>query len=145
MAHAEVNSSAEAIRDEWIERLSRLVTDVERWAGSIGWASRRIDKSMKDSVIGPYKAPGLLLQKEFSRLILDPISRESPGSEGLVDLYVMPAFDDIASFSFDQGQWNVHHRLADVEAVATSGDAEARPLTRGTLAEVLDELVRHVP
>jgi hypothetical protein len=143
MPHVEINASADAIRDEWISRLTHLVSDIEAWAKSLDWTAQRIDKPMKDSVIGPYKAPGLLMQKEFTRILLDPISRTTPGSEGLVDIYLMPALDDIASIYFYEGRWNVHYQLPNNEAVATVRDAQAKPLTRETLAEVLDGMARH--
>jgi hypothetical protein len=143
MPHAETSTNHDAIRQEWIGRLNLLVSDIESWAKSLDWTARRIDKSMKDSMIGPYKAPGLLLQKEFTRVILDPISRTTPGSEGSVDIYLMPAFDDIASLYFYEGRWNLHDHLLNDEAVATVRDAQAKPLTRETLAEVLDGMAQH--
>ncbi len=143
MPHAHAEENTDAIREEWIARLNRLVDDVETWAKALDWTTRRIDKPMKDSLIGPYQAPGLLMQKEFTRIILDPIGRATPGSEGLVDLYVMPAFDDIASLYFSDGRWNIHYQLPNAEAVATVRDAQARPLTKETLAEILDGMACH--
>lgn len=142
MPHAETNINLDAIRDEWVGRLNNLVGNIEAWAESLDWTARRIDKSMKDKVIGPYNAPGLLMQKEFTRILLDPISRTTPGSEGLVDLYLMPALDDIASLYFYDGRWNVHYQLPNDEAVATVRDARAKHLTREALAEVLDGMAR---
>lgn len=136
-------AGTEATRDEWIDRLDKLVGDIETWAGSFDWSTRRIDKSMKDPLIGPYKAPGLLMQKEFTRILLDPISRTTPGSDGVVDMYLMPALDDIASLYFYEGRWHVHYRLPNDEAVATIREAQAKPLTKETLAEVLDGMARH--
>ena len=143
MPHAETSADPDAIRDAWIGRLDELVSNVEAWARSFDWTTRRVDKSMKDPVIGPYQAPGLIMQKEFTRILLDPISRATPGSDGLVDIYMMPALDDIASLYFYEGRWNVHYRSPNDEAAATIPDAPARPLTRETLAEVLDGMAQH--
>ena len=143
MPHMETSANLDTIRDEWISRLNSLVNDIQAWARSLDWASHRIDKSMKDSIIGPYKAPGLLMQKEFTRILLDPISRTTPGSEGLVDIYLMPALDDIASLYFYEGRWNVHYQIPNSEAITTVRDVEDKPLTKETLAEVLDGLVDH--
>ncbi len=137
------NGDINVIREEWLERLDRLVRDVEEWARSLDWATRRIDKSMNDETIGAYRAPGLLMQREFTRIILDPISRKTPGSEGCVDIYLMPAFDDIASIYFYDARWNVHYRLPIHEEAETIRDVPACPLTRETLAEVLDKMVEH--
>lgn len=143
MLHAETSVNADAIRDEWINRLNHLVSDIEAWARSLDWTARRIDKPMKDSLLGSYRAPGLLLQKEFTRILLDPISRTTPGSEGVADLYLMPALDDIASLYFYDDRWNVHYQLPNSELAATLREAQAKPLTKATLAEVLDEMVRN--
>src|SRR5262245_4580591 len=106
----------DAIRNEWLTRLSHLVGDIETLARSLDWTTRRIDKPMKDSAIGDYQAPGLLMQKEFARIILEPVSRSATGTEGLVELYQMPAFDDIASLYFYDGRWNIHFRLPNTES-----------------------------
>ena len=98
---------------------------------------------MKDSRIGSYKAPGLLMQEEFLRIILDPIGHSSPGTEGVVDLYLMPAFDDIASLFYYDGEWHVHYGRSQDDAVATIAEAKSKPLTKETLAEILDEMKRH--
>src|SRR4051812_45415093 len=98
MSIAEIPNRPDAIRETWLERLGRLVDSVDCWARELGWSTRRIEKPMKDPLLGSYKAPGLLMQEELHRIILDPIGHSSPGTEGVVDLYLMPAFDDIASF-----------------------------------------------
>jgi len=139
----QTETAADVLRKEWIGRLSLLVNDIETWAKSFDWTVRRVDKSMKDSEIGSYRAPGLLLQKEFTRILLDPISRTTPGSEGLVDLYIMPAFDDIASIYYHDRRWNVHYRMPNDETAATLRDADGKPLTRETLAEILDKMSSH--
>ena len=143
MPETETLANPDTIRDEWISRLNNLVSDIETWAKSLDWSTRRIEKSMKDSIIGPYRVTGLLMQKEFKRVILDPLSRSTPGSEGSVDLYLMPALDDIASLYFYDGKWNLHYQLPNSEAAATVSEAQAKPLTRETLAEVLDEMESH--
>lgn len=89
----------EKLRDEWLSRLCALVDMVESWARELGWASRRIEKEMKDSEIGGYLAPALLIQKETSRVLLEPIARSAPAADGIVDLYLMPAYDDVASLT----------------------------------------------
>src|SRR5262245_26987296 len=100
MATAETSTNQsedkEKVREEWLERLSGLVETVRRWAQDLDWSTRRIEKKMEDSEIGTYKAPALLLQKEAIRVLLEPIAHAAPGVEGIVDLYLMPAYDDVA-------------------------------------------------
>ena len=80
---------------------------VQTWADALGWSTRQIEVTLTDSQIGKYKAPALLLQEDAIRILLEPIGRSAPGAEGVVDLYLMPAYDDIASLylSFLPMEW----------------------------------------
>jgi hypothetical protein len=126
----------------WLDRLSALVNDVETWVKDLGWATRRIDKSMEDSQIGKYKAPALLMQEGTDRVLLEPIARSAPGAEGVVDLYLMPAYDDIASLYYADGRWNLHYVFSGTGA-ANTHEAPAKPLSQDTLREVLAEMRDH--
>ncbi len=84
-------------------RLAALIDDVESWVKALDWSTRRIEKPMEDSQIGRYKAPSLLMQEGTDRVLLEPVARSAPGAEGVVDLYLMPAYDDIASLTFADG------------------------------------------
>ncbi len=143
MSHTVPDTTRDAILADWIARLNDLVDNVEAWAKSLDWSTRRIDKPMKDSITGPYQAPGLLLQKDFTRILIDPISRSTPSSEGRVDIYLMPALDDIVILYYDLGRWNIYDQLSDNEPVPGDGDAPARPLTKETFAEVLAGLTQN--
>src|SRR5262249_58458038 len=112
------------------------------WARELGWATRVIDKATEDSEIGKYKAPGLLMQEGTDRILLEPIGRSAPGTEGVVDLYLMPAYDDIASLYFYEGRWNLHYLFPGTTGVATVREAEPMPLTKESLEKVLAEMRR---
>ena len=99
-------------RHEWLEKLRKLVATVKGWADELDWATKAVDKKMEDAEIGNYKAPGLLLQQETVRLFLEPVARAAPGTEGVVDLYLMPSYDDIASLYYYNNRWNVHYVFA---------------------------------
>ena len=71
----------DATRDEWLGRLHDLMTCIKRWAEGAGWRTRFIEKSMKDSVLGSYKAPAMLMQRDTVEVILDPVGRFAPGTE----------------------------------------------------------------
>ncbi|WP_435015953.1 hypothetical protein TA3x_003510 [Tundrisphaera sp. TA3] len=93
----------------WIDRMTDLVRTVEAWAIADDWATRTITKKMEDREVGDHRAPALLLQKETVRVILEPISREAVGGiEGVADLYLMPAYDDIVRLYFSDG-WKVDY------------------------------------
>jgi hypothetical protein len=98
---------------------------------------------MDDSVVGNYKAPALLLQEETTRALLEPIARTTPGSEGVVDLYLMPAYDDVASLYYDGNRWNLHYVAKAGHGVANVHEAEVKTLTKASIRKVLDEMKSH--
>jgi hypothetical protein len=130
-------------RGEWLDKLRKLVGTVKVWAEELDWATRAVDKKIEDAEIGSYKAPGLLLQHETVRLFLEPITRTAPGTEGAVDLYLMPSYDDIASLYYYNNRWNVHYRFEGATAVGNVREAEGKPLTKATLRRVFDEMKAH--
>jgi hypothetical protein len=71
----------DATRDEWLRILKDLLAQVRRWAEGAAWRTRIIEKSMKDSVLGQYKAPAMLMQRETVEVILDPVGRFAPGTD----------------------------------------------------------------
>jgi hypothetical protein len=131
------------LRKEWLDRLSSLVDLVKGWAAELDWSTRQIEKKMTDSRLGEYTAPALIMQKGTTRVLLDPIARFAPGAEGVVDLYLMPAYDDIASLYFVDGQWRLHYMFAGSPAVGTIREADSSPLSKEALIEVLNEMTEH--
>lgn len=129
---------------EWIERLLPLVSNVATWANELDWSVRQVEKPMTDSEIGDYRAPGLVLQQDTVRVGLEPIGRSAPGTDGVVDLYLLPAYDDIASFYFYDDRWNLHYAVPGSPTTATIREAESKPLSKKALREVLAELKKHV-
>ena len=130
-------------RDAWIARVSALVGQVEGWGKELGWATRRIEKKLDDSRIGKHRVPALLLQEDTCRGLLEPVGRSAPGAEGVVDLYLMPAYDDIATLLFYENQWNLHYLFPDRPATAPAGEAPGIPLSKEALQRVLGEMKRH--
>jgi hypothetical protein len=98
---------------------------------------------MEDSQIGRFKVPGLLMQEGVDRILLEPIGRCAPGAEGVVDLYLMPAYDDIATLYCYEGRWNLHSASSKTGAVETVREAPSKPLSKDTFREVLDEMRQH--
>lgn len=130
----------EKLRDEWLTRLSALVEMLESWAQELGWSTRRIEKEMEDSQIGSHLAPALLIQKETIRVLLEPIARSAPGADGVVDLYLMPAYDDIASLYFSDGQWRLHYLFPGKPSVSTIREAESKALSKDVFRDVLEAM-----
>ena len=129
-----------ALRDEWLKVLADLTRRVKNWAEELHWSTRQIAKRMKDSRLGVYEAPALLMQKETVRVLLDPVARFAPGADGVVDLYLMPAYDDIASLYLVDGEWQLHYMFSGTAAVATIREATPSPLAKHAIGKVLDEM-----
>jgi hypothetical protein len=134
----------EKIRDEWIRRLSQLVVDVKGWAENLGWATKRIEITKQDSIIGTYQAPALLMQKEAARVLLEPISRSAPGYDGVVDLYLIPAYDDIATILFHVDHWQLHYMFPGMTGLSMVEEAPAKPLDERSLSEILEAMLADV-
>lgn len=130
-------SSPAQIQQEWEGRLSALISELDTWAQELGWSTRKIDKQLKDSLIGTHRVPALLMQEGTVRVFAEPIARSAPGADGVVDLYLMPAYDDIASLYFVNGDWQLHYMFPESQTVATIRDSEPKPLRKETLWEVL--------
>lgn len=130
----------EATRDDWVRQLHALVDRIRGWVEKSGWKTREIQRSLSDSILGEYKAPALLMQRETAQVILDPVGRFAPGTDGVVDLYLLPAYGDIASLYLVDGAWRLHHAFRDKPAVVWIKPAEAMPLDEDSLARVLEEI-----
>jgi hypothetical protein len=131
----------EIVRDEWIARLNALVETVQTWSQELGWSTRRIERRMEDSQLGTYQAPALLLQEGTTRVLLEPVARFAPGAEGVVDLYTMPAYDDIATLYFHEAGWHLSYLFPGMSAPILEGNP--KPLLKNTFQEVLEALTKH--
>ena len=129
--------------DKWLARLWSLVCSVDSWAKELGWSTRVVEKPMEDSQVGQYAAHGLLLQEGVDRILLEPVGRSSPGTEGIVDLYLLPAYDDIATLYFYGYRWNLHYAPSGTAATATPREAQSKPLSKDSLREVLAQMRQH--
>src|SRR5207253_11377937 len=113
----------------------------EGWVKEIGWSTRRIDKPMEDPQIGKYKEPCLLMQEGTDRILMEPVTRSvaGTGTDGVVDLYLMTAYDDIASLLRREDLWTLHYIFSSMTGVTDPLKAPAKPLSKETLEEVLAE------
>ena len=130
-------------RDDWTRQLRELIEKVDGWVRP-AWSTRVIEKAMHDSALGDYEAPGLLMQRDFSRVLLEPITRIAPGTGGVVDLYLMPAYDDIARLFRVEGEWKlIHYAFRGEEAAVGIRNAPALPLTEENFVRVVDAIADH--
>lgn len=98
----------QAFREAWVRDVESLVAEVDGWCKAEGWATRVIPRKLRDSQVGEHVVPALLLQVEFAQLLLEPRSPRVPGCDGLVDLYLLPQYDDIASVIRTAAGWRIH-------------------------------------
>ena len=101
----------ERIRDEWVRAVEELVRKVESWCQAEGWPTRQIEKRIVEARLGEYVVPALLIQIELTKLMLEPVARFVPGAEGVVDLYLMPGYDDMASIYLRGGEWQIQYTV----------------------------------
>lgn len=130
----------QSIRDEWIARLATLIDRLEGWAREDGWATRQIETTVRDHEIGDHDAPALLLQKEWVQIAVQPYGRRGVRSEveGIVDVYLMPQFIDMAVIFGQEGRWRLAYAFRKPRAPDDDGDP--RELTRETFVALLTDL-----
>jgi hypothetical protein len=132
-----------ATREEWLVHLHELCTQIKGWGEGSGWRTRLIEKSMNDSVLGQYQAPAMLMQRDTVEVIVDPVGRFAPGTDGVVDLYLLPAYDDIASLYLIDGVWKLHYAFRTGTEEPRVKQAESMILDEVSLNRVLNEIVAH--
>jgi hypothetical protein len=85
----------------------------------------------------------MLMQRDTVEVILDPVGRFAPGTDGVVDLYLLPAYDDIASLYFVDGAWKLHYAFRATTEPPRIKQAESTTLDEESLNRVLNEIAAH--
>ena len=131
-------------RDQYINRVNALAEQVKEWAEPHEWVTKIYAKKLRDVDRRIYEVPALLLQKGPIRVLLDPVAYDVPGAEGVVDLYLMPTYDDAASLYFVNGCWMIHFVFPPNSAeISPVPEGEAVPLSESTINLVLDAIAAH--
>ena len=130
--------------DAWLDALDRLVADVEAWAGADGWETRRTSRHMNEANNIRYEVPILELDRSKTWVALVPVIRLIPGADGLVDFYLMPDFDSVASLYWQEGRWFCHY-VFHSESMSTRSviGADRLLLDDATLHRVLNDMAAH--
>ena len=138
----------ERVRDEWVGAVEQLVGDVEGWCKARDWPTRRIDKKIDDTRIGEYVVPALLIQVDLVKVLLEPVARFVHKWEGVVDLYRMPEYGDVATLYRRGEDWQF---VSDVAVDKPSpGQRPPAPLSDAAsatgpfTAETFAEIVRYM-
>lgn len=131
-------------RDRFRNRVETLVEQVRGWVEPHEWVTKVYPKKLRDVENQIYPIPALFLQKGPTRVLLDPVAYDVPGAEGVVDLYLMPTYDDLATLYFKEGTWRIHYAFPPETKETPSGiEAEALPLGEETVNQVLDSIAAH--
>ena len=125
---------------DWLAQLDKLLANIQAWGRELDWATRRIEKRMRDADIGSYLAPALLLQHETLRLLVEPISSAAPGVDGLVEVYLMPAYDDVARLFLCDGRWSLSYVWSQTPRVQFGIEPKPIRLTKAVFHRVVDEM-----
>jgi hypothetical protein len=131
-------------RRQFENRVSALVEQVREWAEPHEWVTKTYTKKMRDVERQVFEIPALFLQKGPTRVLLDPVAYDVPGAEGVVDLYLMPTYDDLASLYFESGEWVIHYAFPpDPVETHSVVETEALPLSEATMNQVLNSIANH--
>ena len=131
-------------RDQFQNRVKALVEQVQEWVEPHEWVTKPYMKKMRDVDNQVYLIPALFLQKGPIRVLLDPLAYDVPGAEGIVDLYLMPTYDDLASLYFEDAAWRIHYAFPpDPKETHSVVETKALPLSEETVNQVLDSIAAH--
>jgi hypothetical protein len=130
--------------DDWLDLLKGLVENVKAWAEAAGWESRLTGRDVNERGGVRYEVPVLVLDREETEVSLVPIARKVPGADGLVDFYLMPDFDDVASLYREEGQWFFHYAFhPDPMETHSEIETERFLLDEVSLNRVLNDIAAH--
>jgi len=130
--------------DDWLDLLKGLVENVKAWAEAAGWETRLTGRDVNERGGVRYEVPVLVLDREESEVSLVPIARKVPGADGLVDFYLMPDFDDVASLYREEGQWFFHYAFhPDPMETHSVIETERFLLDEVSLNRVLNDIAAH--
>ncbi len=99
--------------DEFRRQIRELTDTVRGWMQLPEWAMREYQKKFRDETKAIFEAPALMLQKGPAKILLDPIAYDVPGYDAVVDLYLMPDYDDMAALALKDGVWEIEYPASD--------------------------------
>ena len=131
-------------QERFRDLVSALIKQVGTWVEPQEWVTKVYAKKMRDDDRKVFEVPALFLQKGPTRVLLDPVAYDVPVAEGVVDLYLMPTYDDLARLYFENGSWVIHYAFpSDAVAAHTVIETETLPFSAETINKVLDSIADH--
>ncbi len=95
------------VLDDWVSASTTLLAEAEGWAKQQDWPTRRFSKDITEDFIGNYRLDKLIYSVEGAQLALIPLGRFAPGTDGMFDLAVMPAYDSVMVVR-KKDRWFIH-------------------------------------
>ena len=122
------------LKGEWLERLSLLFEAIRSWCAPLGWSIEQVEIKRNDRILGRYAAPALILRLAKREILIAPLELGWADDGGGVDLYLLPAMDDLATLDYVDGCW----MLFDQSPSFLPGC----PLNESTFRRTLEETIR---
>jgi hypothetical protein len=80
------------VLEDWIQAAKKLLDEAEGLAKSIDWPCKRYTKEITEDFIGTYRLDRLVFAVEGVQMALVPVGRFAPGTDGMFELAVLPAY-----------------------------------------------------
>jgi hypothetical protein len=109
------------------------VGNAEGWSRESGWQARRVERKLKESLLGEYAVSQLQFFADQALFVLDPVARFVPGACGAFDLSVQPSFEVTSVYRSFNGMWHIH-------AAGPRGAARREPWNRDSFRKAVEAL-----
>jgi hypothetical protein len=107
---------------EWTKAAEDLIANTDSWAQEVGWATRRVEKRLSETLLGTYTLSQMLIHAAPYLYALDPVARFVPGAAGAFDLSIHPSYYTASLYRDYDGVWYAHY---GVGPEANSGQRHA--------------------
>jgi hypothetical protein len=130
--------------DAFAKQVVTVVRDFEVLLCGQDWSIRRDPKRMRDETGNVYSVLSLPLIKGPVRLLLDRGGYDIPGADGVMDLYLLPPYDPVATLYLEDGMWFIHSAFpAALDAIDNPTKWTRSCLTKESISNTLESIVEH--
>jgi hypothetical protein len=130
--------------DAFAKQVESVVSDFEASLSGRDWSMRRDPKRMRDEIGNVFTVQSLTLIKGPVRLLLDANGYDIPGADGVMDLYLLPPYDPVATLYLENGQWFIHSPFpAALGAIDNPTKWTRSSLTKDSINNTLGSIVEH--
>ncbi len=130
--------------DAFIEQVEAVASEFEASLIGQDWLTWRDPKRMRDETGEIYSVVSLTLMKGPVRLLLDPNGYDIAGTEGVIDLYLLPPYDPVATLYLEDGAWFLHSPFSSrLNSIAQPGGWNRSPLTPESILKVMESIAEN--